>query len=315
MRMSRRFRHRVMAVTLGGLVLGAPLLSGAADAGVVQSGRQVTFRGGAWPAFTCRSSPDVESITVPATGTVTIANRTGHDARLVLDGVDRGLLRADSATAVRFPRGATTVAVDPNCALDNDVAAATVTTDTPSPADSGSAGPGAIPGGDPATAQEPSVDSGPVGPAPDAPAGAAPRGPASNNQRGSVRRTVPRRPGPVAGHKQARRPGASVPKIKVKTGRRTAGVGPLPATVTPSGQVTAPGVPKRVVPPVPPAPAVTSPQVAPAGSAEPVAAARPLPPERPIGLLALVAAVCAVGVGVAAIRAFVAERASRAGIT
>lgn len=313
--MSRQFRHRVMAVTLGGLILGAPLLaSGTGVAEAAEGGRQVTFRGGGWPAFSCHSSPDVESTRVPAAGTVTIVNRTGHDARLLLDGVDRGLIRADSATDVRFPRGATTVAVDPNCTLDSDVTAATVTTGTPSPADSGSAGPGATPGGDPATAQEPSVDSGPVGPAPDAPVGAAPRGPATDD-RGTGR--VQRRPGQVSGRKQVRRPARVVPrtKIKAKAGRRTAGTSTLPATVLPSGQVAPPVVPKRVVvPPAPLAPATSS-QAATVQSAEPVAAGRPLPPERPIGLLALVAAVCAVGVGVAAIRAFVSERASRARIT
>jgi hypothetical protein len=46
-------------------------------------------------------------------------------------------------------------------------------------------------------------------------------------------------------------------------------------------------------------------------AAEPVAALRPVASQGPIGLLALVASVCVVGVGVGAIRALVSERAYR----
>jgi hypothetical protein len=314
--MSRQFRHRVTAVVLGGLVVGAPLvMSGTASAGQVAGGQhQMIFGGGGVFGFYCRSSPDAESMTVPAAGTVLVVNRTGHDARLLLDGVDRGRLRHDSATPVMFRRGTTAVAVDPDCSLDDDAASVMVTA-SPAPAD---ADPGPTDSdtwtpNDPASAEEPAVDSGPIGPAPDAPAGAAQQLPATVKHGGGTRagkvwrdaeRVAPR----------IRPPAGAPARAKTKAAQRTAGAVPSTVAVRPagSGQVPASGVPKLALPPVPAEPALAPSQVA---AAEPVAAARPLPPERPIGLLALVAAVCVVGVGAAAIRAFNAQRAYRARMT
>ena len=57
-----------------------------------------------------------------------------------------------------------------------------------------------------------------------------------------------------------------------------------------------------------PDPSALAPETA---AAEPVAAIKPLPDSGRIGLLALVAFVCVVGVGAGAIRAFVSQRASK----
>jgi hypothetical protein len=57
-----------------------------------------------------------------------------------------------------------------------------------------------------------------------------------------------------------------------------------------------------------------APQAAPAtdmAAAEPVAAMQPMTDSQPIGLLAVIASVCVVGVAVGAIRAIVSQRASR----
>ena len=75
-----------------------------------------------------------------------------------------------------------------------------------------------------------------------------------------------------------------------------------------------PGVPTLDVSPAmqaapPAAPAVLPAEVA---AAEPVAAMEPIRESGPIGLLALTAAVCVMGVGAAAIRAIVSQRANRA---
>ena len=74
-----------------------------------------------------------------------------------------------------------------------------------------------------------------------------------------------------------------------------------------------PRVPKQAVTPPATAPASAAETLpsSPAAVAEPGVALGPLPPEQPIGLLALVASVCALGVGLGAIRAFVSQRAYR----
>jgi hypothetical protein len=320
MRMSRQVRYRVMAVALGGLLVGAPLLtSGTAEAAVAQSGPRVIFGGGGWPGFSCRSSPDVESMRVPAASTVLVVNRTGHDGRLLLGGTDRGLIRQDGATLVRFQHGTTSVLIDPNCSLGNAAGSAMVSTDSPDPTDSGPSPDGtdsAPPDDDPAWAQEPFVDSGPVGPAPDAPTSAAQHAPATISHGGGARPGRARRGAGTVTAKKALPPRAVLPKIKVKAPARTPGAVVSPVTVAPVGSGATPGVRKGEVPPVAtPVPAARVVPPARVAAAEPVATMRPLPPERPIGLLALVAAVCAVGVGVAAIRAFVSERAYGARIT
>ena len=72
-------------------------------------------------------------------------------------------------------------------------------------------------------------------------------------------------------------------------------------------------VPKRAVTPraTVPVPAAVVVPPSPVAALEPGLAPGPLPREQPIGLLALVASVCALGVGLGAIRAFVSQRAYR----
>jgi hypothetical protein len=49
-------------------------------------------------------------------------------------------------------------------------------------------------------------------------------------------------------------------------------------------------------------------------AAEPMASVEPMTEEGPVGLLALIATVCVLGVSIGTIRAILAQRASRAGI-
>jgi len=329
--MSRQFRHRVTAVVMGGFLLGAPLLmNGTANAGQVEAGdgRQVVFGGGDMLGFSCDSAPDVESMTVPAESTVTVVNRTGHNARLLLGGSEEGVLADDSATQVVFNRGSTPVILDPDCTLSDEATPAVITA---GPA-TGAAMPGSIPvptSAAPAAAMPPGSDS----PAASATAGSSlPDSPGlstSRPQRATVKansagatRAGGRRPGlreadSATTAAQAMPQGGATLRIKTRTGRSTAGAAAPGLAGMPLGgkKVPASGVPSLALAPAteaaPAAPAVPATEIA---AAEPVAAVRPMASEHPIGLLALVAAVCAIGVSVGAIRSFVAQRAYRSPI-
>ena len=112
--MSRQFRYRLTAFVLGGLIFGAPLLTnGMASAEQVspssEGGRQVTFSGGGVLGLSCHSTPDIESMVVPADSTVRVINQTGYSAQLRLGGDTKGTVPDDSATEVVFRRGTTSV--------------------------------------------------------------------------------------------------------------------------------------------------------------------------------------------------------------
>jgi hypothetical protein len=131
--MSRQVRHRVVAVVLGGLLLGAPLLTnGTANADQSEAGgRQVAFGGGGVLGLSCRSTPEVGALTVPADSTVRVVNRTGHSAKLRLGGATKGTIPDDGATDVVFRRGTTAVLLSPSCAL-GDQSTPLLVTATPS---------------------------------------------------------------------------------------------------------------------------------------------------------------------------------------
>src|SRR4051794_27977430 len=116
--MSRQVRYRVAALTLGGLLLGAPpLLNGSAQAGGEEGGRvegggqQVAFTRRGGPRLPCRSTPEVESVTVPAGSTIRLVNRTGHSADLRLGENRKGTLGDDGTADVVFRSGTTAVAM------------------------------------------------------------------------------------------------------------------------------------------------------------------------------------------------------------
>jgi hypothetical protein len=331
--MSRQFRYRVTAIVLGGLIFGAPLLTnGTASADQLaplsEGGRQVTFEGGSVFALTCRSHPDIESMVVPAESTVRVVNRTGYSARLMLSGDNKGTLADDAATDVVFRRGTTSVVLEPNCPLNPDTASMTVTA---SPSAS-AAMPDPIPvppKGDAVTsaaAPTGAVDE-PSGPVPGAtvphlaPAAAhssrltpasghaGVRAPASTLRTATVAQAA-------TTAAQAMPQGGGAGRAKVKSAAGTAG-STLPAFAgMPPGDRKAliPGVPQLDLAPAVPdaAPAATTPPITAIAAAEPVAAMAPIRQTGPIGLLALIASVCVMGVGAAAIRAIVSQRANRA---
>lgn len=325
--MSRQFRNRVTALMLGGFLLGGPLLTnGTASAEQVdEGGRQVTFAGGGVLGLSCKSHPDIESMTVPADSTVRVVNRTGHNASLRLGGDTKGMLADDGATEVVFRRGTTAVTLTPTCAIDNDSTPVLVTAAPSSPA-AAMPDPMPAPSGtdSSAFAAEPAGSTHPSGSTlPDA---------TSSASRPSRVTVVTDRPGAdrpntlrtavvaqaVTTAAQAMPQGGDAPHLKIKT-RAAKGT---QASTAPAFSGMPPGDKSALltgVPPLVPAqpatgagPAATGVPTTEIAAAEPVAAMEPMREQGPTGLLALIAAVCVLGVGTAAIRSIVSQRANRA---
>ncbi|MFG1607079.1 hypothetical protein [Actinoplanes sp. NPDC049265] len=328
-----KLRHRVAALTLGGLLLGAPLLTnGTASAEQIETGHQVVFGGDGMFGLSCRSTPDVSSLTVPAESRVRVVNRTGHAATLRLGRDARGKLPDDASTEVVFRRGTTAVQLTPSCALGTESTPVLVTaTPTPTSPSAPDPGPGTVPlpsqttSGPPTTTPPgttpPPATSNPPG------SGAPQTGTSAPAHRPPTRTTtVTRKPAankpidertvtPAAAATVPTMPqgGGAVTKVKTKFQRGTERSAPTFAGMPVGEQKTiVGGVPTVDLPSVSEAAALT-PDASPSeiAAAEPVAEMRPMPESRPIGLLGVIAGVCVLGVAVAAIRAFVSERASR----
>jgi hypothetical protein len=311
--MSRQFRYRMTALALGGLIFGAPLLAnGTASAEQLpETGRQVSFEGGSMLDLSCRSDPDVESMTVPANSTVRVVNRTGYSAKLQLGGDTKGTLPDDGVTEVVFRRGTTAVVLEPNCPFPDDATPLLVTA-AASPA---STMPDPIPApsdNQPTVAMAPSG----TGAATDAvtsgsasPAQRPSRVHQANSQRpDELRAAVSMPPGGATARSKA--------KSKVKAVSRTP-QGPAHAFAgMPPGdaKTVVTGVPQMDVAPLNEErdAAAPEPPRSEIAAAEPVSTMEPLPDGAPIGLLGMIAAVCVLGVGVATIRAIVSQRANRA---
>lgn len=286
------------AFAVGVLAAGSGLQAEAATTG---SGMQVVFNGGGLLGLSCAARPDSRSITVPANSTLLVVNRTGYRARLMLDGVTQGEIQNSASAQVLFRRGPVTLSLKPSCVLSEEsktvrvsVTAAPLVPDEPAPAPD-----------DPRPAPAPSPSAGAVGGGlPDAGGqpGAAGSGGLPNTGPGVQRST-----------------GAGLPDSGLSAGSGTRPAGPAAA----GRRMIVPGMPPGMPPgddplAVPGAPVLDPPSTVdtPVHSvnAEPVAALDPLTETGPIGLLAIVATVCAAGVTAGAIRAITAQRAYRARI-
>jgi hypothetical protein len=327
--MSRQFRYRVAALVLGGLLLGGPLVaSGTASAEQVggpeqeqldEGARQVTFAGGGVLGLSCHSHPDVESMTVPADSTVRLVNQTGHDASLQLGGETKGMLPENRSTEVIFRRGTTSVTLTPTCALGNDAtpvlvtaqpsASATTPDPMPAPAGGDSSASAANPSGSsiPSDSTMPGTLAAPMHSDRVSSAAGSPSATRAKAVHSAAAATTTR--GTPPDRNTARL------KNKVKTSRGTPGSVVHGYPGTPAGEKKAllTGVPEvdpqSAAAARPAAATVPTTEIA---AAEPVAAMEPMRDQGPVGLLAVIAAVCALGVGIAAIRAFVSQRANRA---
>jgi hypothetical protein len=320
--MSRQVRYRVTALVLGGLLLGAPLLTnGTASAEQVEGGgRQVIFAGGGVLGLSCRSHPSVESMTIPADSTILVVNRTGHPAELQLAGATQGTIPKDGSTEVVFRRGTTPVLLDPNCALGDQAIPLLVTATQPNPI---VPGPTSNP---PASSVSASTTPSNPPPAttgsamPDAASPTTGQRPATSNSAaaGSIKTHHARPSAAATTVVQTMPQGGSGSRVKNKTVSGTGAEAPAFAGMPPGDdKALVSGVPDVSVPDIAPAAgAVTTADVAETPSeqvaaAEPVAAMQPLPESSPIGLLAVIAIVSVIGVAVGAIRAYVSQRASR----
>jgi len=323
-------RYRVAALALGGLLLGVPLLTnGTASAEQIEGGgRQVVFGGGGVLGLSCRSTPNVNAMTIPAESTVRVVNRTGHNARLHLGGAAKGTIPDDGSTEVVFRRGTTAVQLSPSCALGAESTPVLITA-TPGPVHT-TPDPEPAPTDDNAIPVPPGDSDDPDGPS--APGGTAlpdSTPPTSSSARPTRSSQATGRPG--ATRSATARPlsqaaasavptmpqgGSASPRVKTTITRGT-------RTTVPTFAGMPPGEQKTIVSGVPTLDLTTMSQAAGAAptspattiaAAEPVAAMAPVPARQPVGLLALVAGVLVLGVAVGAIRAFVSQRASRSGI-
>nr|GID81832.1 hypothetical protein Ade03nite_07560 [Actinoplanes derwentensis] len=331
------------ALGLSGLILGAPfLLSGTASAGQPGGdGRQVSFGGGGVFGLSCGSQPSVEAMTVPAGSVVRVVNRTGHAAKLRLDGSPRGTIPADGVAEVVFRRGATPVLLTPVCAFGADEGLPVLVTTAPSAvAEDPDPKPGA-PGDGAATIISKSAGK------------ASP----SRTAAGSRRTATASRPARTAkkdSRRGARRPAEPAPATSVRTATTAAQPeprddvtarlktrpkprpGPIAGTgdeapaftgMPPGGRAAfLPGTSAGseapyqagVVPPFTETDYVAALGLEPEtggpsdlGSAASVTMVGRIEDGPPVGLLALTAVVCVLGVATAAIRSIVSQRASR----
>ncbi len=307
--MSRQFRLKATGAVLAALFVVGPLLAnGTAQAELTRRGNDLVFGGGGrnMLGLSCAAEPRSDSMTVPAGSTVRVVNDTGHDADLRLNGVSKGELANRSSTEVLFRRGPVEVTLKPNCPLGGPSEPATVTV-TPSPSGSGTptpspttVPPSATPGGSPSKTAKPTTrPPGPGKPRPPHTATKPNRRPTSAGA--ATTATMTGRTGPQSATTRARTRTDTAPGTAT-TGATTA------VTEMPIGGSDAP---------VSTGPVLAAPEIDPSSAdptsaaAEPVAALEPLSEDSPIGLLALAATVCLAGVTAAAIRAIVAQRASR----
>jgi hypothetical protein len=281
---------RPAALLAAGIIAGAPLLApgaagavGAAAARVdaVESGRQVTFSGGGLLGLSCAAEPSTGSVTITAETTLRVVNRTGHRATLLLDGAARGEVAKGGAAEVLFHRGPVQLALKPHCVLaEQKTVRVQVVTPRP-PADEPATGP-ARPG---------NTGGGPSGGA--ATGGSTTSG-GSTAGRGTGDGAVQPGRQPAAGARGREEDPALVPGADpASEDPDVAGAGTSVAESPPQVNVGEPGADL---------------------AAEPLGSVEPISGDGPIGLLAIIAIVCVLGVSVGAMRAILSQRASRASL-
>lgn len=264
------------AAAAAAMLLSAALTVGASPAYAAPSdGPTVEFTGGSvLGLLVCKSDPSTERLSVRSDTRITFVNRLGEDASLLVDGKSVQGVGANQAVPVVFHHGPVEVAMTFKCSagLMEQFTSARVAVTAPAPA---------------AVRQNPTTKPPAAGTTQSAAAAAAPRaagtGSSASGQGGTSR-----------GAAAESSPTADTPDGTGEDG--TTATEPLPDSSAAAGGVT-------LTPPaegVPPAVAV-----------EPVLPAPGPVRNGPAGLLALVATVCVVGVGMAAIRAIVAQRATR----
>jgi hypothetical protein len=270
------------AATAAAALLGAALTVGAGPVyAAPNGGPTVEFSGGSMlNLLVCKSSPSSGKVTVPADSRVTFVNRLGQTATLKVDGKAVSQVGANQAVPVVFHYGPADVSMTFNCGVgvveEFKAVGVTVT----------AAGPAANTGQAPAAGRTGSGAKGTGGIA--ARGGSSPGSTTKSSHGGG-------------------------------TGAKTSGANGTsptdPAAASTNNETTEPIDSSLFGSDPSAAPLAAGAPSAPGEGQVYVEAAVPAsgtPRNGPVGLLALIAAVCVVGVGIAAIRAIIAQRSTRA---
>jgi hypothetical protein len=308
---SRVLTPRVLALAAAAALAGTPLLIGSpagAQAAMPtapltsmrsESAGTVTFNGGCGllgSGLGGKSTPDATRLSVPAGSGVRFANRLGQAAALLLNGAPVGEVPAGGAADVVFREGPVTASMQLDCMLGSPAGTVTIEVRAapppPSPSASPVRRPPRAPAGTPATADTPTRSESPAtGPA--AAGDPAAGGPA---------------PGAWWPHAPAQRPAGQPADGAARSGRDRSGQdgelgGRWGNQLKPADGGDTAGDPATVEPELADDRFAVQPMSRTAG---------PASDDGPIGLLALIATVCVVGVSAGAIRALVTQRANRA---
>jgi hypothetical protein len=315
----RRGLSLAAAATLVGL--GAPLLAGS-PASADPEGDTVTFQGGCGllgSGFGAGSTPDAAEVTVPAGSKLRFANGLDQSAVLRLDGEPAAQVPAGGAAEVVFHDGPVTASMQISCLMGSPAGSVTVAVQEvdqpqrPAP-------PSAAPGGSPS-----------AGPSPNRPSPSS-SSPSSGSSSSASSSGSSSNPGPAAVPPAAAPGWSGAPAAPGVVPGVPGGFGPdsaLPAAGQPGGAPSddhgeEPGDGDELSSArwgIEPDggggygdPANVEPEPAAGGVAvdELSRTAGSSSDDGPIGLLALVATVCVVGVAAGAIRALITQRANRA---
>ena len=268
--------------TAAGALLAAALTVGAGPVYAAPSGGPtVEFSGGSMlNLLVCKSSPSTGKVTVPADTRVTFVNRLGQTATLKVDGKSVSQIGANQAVPVVFHYGPADVSMTFSCGVGVVEEFKSV-------------GVAVTPVAGTATKTAPTSTSG------GSTAGGA-KGTGGIAARNGAASTAKSPHGGSAGTKTSGATGAAA-NDPAATGTNSEGTEPIDPSLLGPGASSAP-----LAGAAPSAPGDDQVYV------EAAVPASGTPRNGPAGLLALIAAVCVVGVGIAAIRAIIAQRSTRA---
>lgn len=290
---SRVLTPRVLALAAATALAGTPLLMGS-PASAAQSTGTVTFNGGCGllgSGLGGTSTPDATQLSVPAGSGVRFANRLGQPAILTLNGESVGQVPAGGAADVVFRKGPVTASMYVSCMLGSP--AGTVTVE--------------VIRADPAPVRPPAAPSAPA---------ATERPPARQPASGDAPRAAAAKPSPPSATVEGvwwpdatSQPPAALPADAGeqdggdRAGRNGNPRGRWARETEPADGGDQSAEPVTVDEEPADGELAAQPMERTAGSAT---------EDGPVGLLALIATVCVVGVSAGAIRTLITQRANRA---
>ncbi|WP_144128314.1 hypothetical protein [Catellatospora sichuanensis] len=273
--MSYAIRRRAAAFAAAGLLAGLPLLAASpAGAAEPEAAPGVSFSGGGLGLLLCGSKPATTKITVAAEAKVRLTNGLGQGATLQIDGKDSAEVADGETVEVQFHRGPVKVAMVPECLLNLNPTFEPLTVDVVNRSTSTPSSSGSSGGGHGS------------GSSPTRKPSAKPSPTKGASQPGTSRQPSP---GSVPGDDNETTAVPEPTETLFPDPSDQSQSEPAPEG-SPNGEVVSPGSDKIDLDSV----------------------SRTSPDKGPIGLLAIIATVCVVGVAAGAIRAIIAQRATRA---